>query len=156
MGLDQILKDVLIVALPRILVLVGIVGVPGLLDLREGQGDLAIRTLRRGPQPGGPRGVGALQPGPAQPAGGVLMVEEVRQPSWPIGPAAAVGEDDRGGEVRMETGREITGQRDLGRCGAAVACQEQVLGESDAVARLHGKNLAAAVGVEGDQRDGGL
>ncbi len=75
-GVDQVLKDVplivravgvvlrvfvvvAVVVVPGILI-IGVVGVPGFLNLREGKRHLTTRLVRCGPQQRGPDGVGAF------------------------------------------------------------------------------------------------
>jgi len=51
------------------------------VHLRERQGDLTVGGLRRRPYRRGAAGIAALEPGPAQRALGVLVVEKIDQPS---------------------------------------------------------------------------
>src|SRR2546423_1242347 len=72
--------------------------VPGLVDIRQGQDNLAAGLDRRRLQGRRSHGVGSLQPGPAQTPGRVLVIEQVHQP-----PSRLV----RGGAGRAPSGSSL-------------------------------------------------
>ena len=122
------------------------------LDVGEREDGLTACPVRGGAQQRHPVRVRAFQPPPVQPAGRVLMVEEVDEPVRRIGRGSAVIARYRRAEVLAEQVGQFGGCPVIALRAACVPVQEQVVGQRDPVTRRHPEHLVPTISVEGDER----
>jgi len=124
------------------------------MHVRKGKEDLTIQLTDDFPQRGDTLSVSILEPIPREPASRVLMVEQVDQPIWrALPPITAPARWAGSLEELADALSQRFGQESGCVCGGSVTLEDQVVGQSDAMALPDRPDFMVTIGVESDERE---